>query len=72
MFKTLQKACKVMYSLVVTLENSQCVYYAILVIWLSPIYTNQKSMDFHLKGGSALIWQIFSCYNFLVISVFLA
>jgi hypothetical protein len=63
MLKTLQKACKVMYSLVVTLENSQCVYYAILVIWLSPIYTNQKSMGFHLKGGSALISQIFSCFN---------
>jgi hypothetical protein len=34
------------------------------------------SMGFHLKGGSALIWQIFSFYNheisnFLVISVFL-
>jgi hypothetical protein len=33
-------------------------------------------MGFHLKGGSALIWQIFSFYNqkignFLEISVFL-
>jgi len=66
MFNTCQKACEVMYSLVVTLENSQCVYYAILVIWLSPIYTNQKLMDFHLKGDSALIWQIFSCFNWKI------
>jgi len=33
-------------------------------------------MGFHFKGGSALIWEIFSFYNqeignFLVISVFL-
>jgi len=63
-----------MYHLVVTIHS---VYYAIFVIWLSPVYTNKKSIGFHLKGGNALIWQIFSCFNwkiaeFCKISVFLA